>query len=646
LPAEAKLPGRSGSPDAGPDRPIRIPVAELEPGRRFDGALFHRDGTLLLLARCAVDEALVAALRAAGISEVFHCRSASAAQELRAAADMRQIDPAAIPDEAGAPRNLYNEAGELVCARGQRLGDLARSGAFKLFEEHSPYEAVRERFEEALARAVADTLERRIREDPELLRVRPLGRPFSAGGEGVPAGSRSRAGVERERRSHAMALAATHGLLERARREGVIDLPAAQDIVEEVLERALRDLPLALALAGSAFHHDYLVDHSLAVAIHALAMGLALGYDRAQCAELALAGLLHDIGMTRVSGELLRKEGPLTPDELSQIRSHPEAGLALLRRANGLAMPIPFVVFQNHERPDGRGYPRGVRDGWIHDYAKLVAVADIYQAMTAPRPYKPRRSPHRAVLQLLRMVQEDALDAGAVRAFLETHGVFPVGSWVRLSDGRFARVVGANARAYDRPSLVAVLDAELRPLRNPEPVELSSGDPALRIVEEAEVPAGAADFASGFHLERGEDVLRPETRGPRGRAVPTKFLDWSAGFSGFLTDFSVLDLIQILDVSQKSGVLFLRFSEAIGEIRFNEGEIMSAELTFADGTTLADEEAVYRMIDTAEGTFRFEQGAVDHRKTVRSNNATILMEGCRRQDEKKARASGGQEGSQ
>ena len=94
-----------------------------------------------------------------------------------------------------------------------------------------------------------------------------------------------------------------------------------------------------------------------------------------------------------------------------------------------------------------------------------------------------------------------------------------------------------------------------------------------------------------------------------------------------------MDLVQILDVSQKSGVLLLRFHEAYGQVKFSDGEIMSAEVVSDSGETVRDEEAIYRMVTFTEGTFRFEQAAVERRKTVKTNNASILMEACRLQDE-------------
>jgi HD-GYP domain-containing protein (c-di-GMP phosphodiesterase class II) len=365
-------------------------VDEIAPGSRFPAALFHRDGTPLLIAHARADAALLRALREAGVEEVFLCRSREAALSLRESAGMREVDVKSL-GPGPVTRSLYDEAGELVCGRGQALtdgllGNLARRGEVRLYEERSDYEAVRERFEEALARAVAETLGERMREEPGILRVEPAGEPFARRCRRPSPRERTAALVEEKRGLHAATLASVHGLLERARREGRLDLFAAQALAEKVLVRLEEDLPLTLALADSPLHHDYLVDHSLAVAVHVSAMGVAAGYGRDQCAELALAGLVHDVGMALVKEEVLRKDGPLTPEEIKEIRSHPGSGLALASRTPGVPMTVPFAVFQDHERPDGRGYPTGVTDGWIHDHAKLIAVADCYQAMTAPRP--------------------------------------------------------------------------------------------------------------------------------------------------------------------------------------------------------------------------------------------------------------------
>jgi len=320
-------------------------------------------------------------------------------------------------------------------------------------------------------------------------------------------------------------------------------------------------------------------------------------------------------------------------------------------------MPLTFAVYHEQERGDGGGYPEGRRDGLIHDHAKAIAVADVYQAMIAPRPYKPRSTPHRAVLQILRMVQDETLDALAVQAFLTTHGIYPVGSWVRLSDGAVARSVDANPMAYDRPFVTILTDAGRRPLEFPVPADLLE-ERAMGVAEGLDAEALRFEFSAGLHLEgpsgygRGDvvaagpaeagaeeapPVSRPGERAdPREetRVVPTEFVDWSASFSGRLSDFGVLDLLQILGVSQKSGVLTLAFPHAEGEIRLAEGEMLSAEYASDLDERIEDEEAIYRMAELREGTFRFEQGVVGRTKRIKSNATMVLMEACRRMDER------------
>ena len=110
--------------------------------------------------------------------------------------------------------------------------------------------------------------------------------------------------------------------------------------------------------------------------------------------------------------------------------------------------------------------------------------------------------------------------------------------------------------------------------------------------------------------------------------VPTRFTSWSASFSGYLSEFALLDVIQLVDLAQKSGVLSLTFADETGRIDFSRGEMRSA--TFG---AIENEEAVYRMLEQREGSFSFQQRQVDRPRRMRLNNAAILMEGCRRLDE-------------
>lgn len=633
--------------------PLPIKVAELTPGSRVQETLFHEDGTLLLLPGLAVDELVLRALNRAGVETVYACASEEEAGALRGGA-FEELRLEEIPFDVPLAWNLYDEFGELVRPAGQALSEgplrtleRRRPGEpLRLFRERSAYEKRRERFEELLASATLGALEEEIDGHRELLSLKRMSREPGVPRElSVAPAARSRAGAQEVRRLHAAGLEDVNSIFETLRWDGRLDVAASRETVLGLLKRMKRDLPLVLALKDTPIHRDYVVEHSLAVSACSLAEGIALGLAEQDLVELGLAGLLHDVGMLKVPKDILDKPGALTPGELAEIRKHPEHGLDALRRSGGVSFGIMLAVVQDHERPGGRGYPAGRQAEFIHDIAKLIAVSDIYQAMTAPRPYRARRPPHKAVRHILRMFREGLLDGDACRAFLAVHGLYPTGSWVELADGRKARVVGPPGDDPARPPVMALFDGEGEALEVPQHLDLSAGHGRLEVagpLEGAPTASAGAESLAGFCTEGLRGLVTKAGAEGGAKKVPQDYMDWSASFSGYLTDFGVADIMKILDLSQKSGRLLLRFPEGEGRIAFADGEILSARLALpgagdeaeAEGGGLRDEEAIFEMLGRADGTFTFEQGVVKRRKTVRLNSAAILMEGSRRIDEK------------
>jgi HD-GYP domain-containing protein (c-di-GMP phosphodiesterase class II) len=119
-----------------------------------------------------------------------------------------------------------------------------------------------------------------------------------------------------------------------------------------------------------------------------------------------------------------------------------------------------MVVYQMHERANGSGYPRGRQANQIHDLAKIAAVADVFVALTSERPHRPGMMPYYALERILRGVKDGLYDAAVVRALLKTVSLFPVGSFVSLTDGRTGKVVRANGEHYARPVVLAWDDAD------------------------------------------------------------------------------------------------------------------------------------------------------------------------------------------
>ena len=171
------------------------------------------------------------------------------------------------------------------------------------------------------------------------------------------------------------------------------------------------------ALAAALDARDpYTAGHSERVSTLSVMMGRTMNLASNDLEILRLGALLHDIGKIGVSDEILRKTGPLTPEEFEQIKRHPALGARILRQVPFLAPHLPIVEL-HHERPDGRGYPFGLRGDQIPLAARIVHVADAFDAITSARAYRAARPASQAFAELERLT-ETQFDPASVEALL------------------------------------------------------------------------------------------------------------------------------------------------------------------------------------------------------------------------------------
>jgi HD-GYP domain-containing protein (c-di-GMP phosphodiesterase class II) len=163
--------------------------------------------------------------------------------------------------------------------------------------------------------------------------------------------------------------------------------------------------------------------------------------------------------MSLVSPELLDANRVLTNSEFIEIKKHPAYTLDLLKTISTIPDMVPMICYQVHERPNGSGYPRGRMKNRIHPGARILNVADVYLALTAPRPFRKPLMPYVAIECLLRQAKENLVDVDVVRALLHVVSLFPIGSHVKLSDGCTARVLRRNGNNYSSPILQIIVDA-------------------------------------------------------------------------------------------------------------------------------------------------------------------------------------------
>lgn len=147
-----------------------------------------------------------------------------------------------------------------------------------------------------------------------------------------------------------------------------------------------------LGMADIRLHGDYIYGHSVNVCAIAVKIGLLLGYNQLKLAELGIGALFHDIGMTKIPLQVLDKTDNLTSEEIKLIQTHPEIGFGMLKDTPGISMVSAHVAYQHHERYDGSGYPRGIAGDAIHEFARITAIADVYDSMTTEKIYRPAKS--------------------------------------------------------------------------------------------------------------------------------------------------------------------------------------------------------------------------------------------------------------
>lgn len=195
---------------------------------------------------------------------------------------------------------------------------------------------------------------------------------------------------------------------------------------------------------------DYMFHHSVRVAMTSYLLARWHGFQQKDLLPIALAGLMHDIGNSRVDPAILAKISPLTSAEHDEIRSHTVMGYAILKNVAGYNEGTKLVAVQHHEREDGSGYPLGLKGDKIHPYSKVVAVADIYHAMSANRLYRSAVSPY-LVLEELLQYSFGKLDPKIVRTFIDKVTQFHTGMIVKLSDNRIGEIVFSQREHPTRP---------------------------------------------------------------------------------------------------------------------------------------------------------------------------------------------------
>jgi HD-GYP domain-containing protein (c-di-GMP phosphodiesterase class II) len=204
---------------------------------------------------------------------------------------------------------------------------------------------------------------------------------------------------------------------------------------------------------------EYTFHHSMNVSIICGVIGKWMNIKGDRLKDLVLAGLLHDIGKLLIAPEIINKPGRLTEEEYLAVKQHPALGYQLVQKTQGVSRDVTFGILQHHEKMDGTGYPMGVEAKRIIEFAKIIAVADIYDALTSDRVYRGGVAPFVAI-EIMANEMFGKLDPQTCFTFLDNIKDSLVGNIITLSDGRDAEVIYIGPNLAARPVVFAV-DGEI-----------------------------------------------------------------------------------------------------------------------------------------------------------------------------------------
>lgn len=250
------------------------------------------------------------------------------------------------------------------------------------------------------------------------------------------------------------AVQGTRDVIQRTARTGRPALQQARRVVQPIVDQLLRGADRLVGMTALKQHDEYTYVHCVNVSILSVRIGQQLGLSRSELANIGVAALLHDTGKIAVPTDVLRKPGKLDDAEWAAIRRHPIEGLRIVSRLPGISelmLDSMRVAFEHHMNVDHSGYP-AVQDPLpLGAFSRIVAVSDIFDAVTSHRSYRKRPLTAHEALRLLLGGQRSHFDPAVLSALVQTVGLYPAGTVFRTNAGRIMLSVSPNSADAQRP---------------------------------------------------------------------------------------------------------------------------------------------------------------------------------------------------
>ena len=254
--------------------------------------------------------------------------------------------------------------------------------------------------------------------------------------------------------------------------ERKLNTVALRSVVNNILDEILDNNNVLMTITDIATLDNVIFYHLVSVCTLTIMTGITLGYNDTRLKELGIGALLHDIGKSKIDSDIIKRTGNLNEEEFAELCRHPELGYQIIRQYGDLSLLSAHIAYQHHERWDGKGYPRQLAGNDIHEYARIVAVANTYDNLMTDRPNRPPYQVNQAI-KLLKHMSGIYFDPRIVTAVIANIATYPVGSFIRLNTGEIGIVTENNPLNPQRPLIRIVVDNLMRRVKQPYEIDLS-----------------------------------------------------------------------------------------------------------------------------------------------------------------------------
>lgn len=244
------------------------------------------------------------------------------------------------------------------------------------------------------------------------------------------------------------------------------------DVISRIIDEVIKNSNSLVQLSDIRSQDGYIFAHSVNCCVLSVFMGVKINYSRKALSLLATGAFLHDIGFVAVPQAILKKPVALTDEEYAAVKKHPDEGYQLFRQSRLFSERVGEIIYHHHERYNGDGYPGGLKGKEIASLARVVMVADVYDALTSDKTYR-RAYPAHEVAGMLEAWSGELFDPEIVALFLENLALYPVGSQVILSSGESGLVVANNKAHLAQPVVRLLYKRDLSPHPAPYDLDLS-----------------------------------------------------------------------------------------------------------------------------------------------------------------------------